>query len=336
MVAEGLVRRDHHVTLCAPETTLQRLRLTDGGGDGRLRLVALPLGRPSAVRWLRRVRRLASEHDVIHAQGVRVGAQLALARVTPLVVTWHNAPLGSSARHLLHSGLERVSARWSAVVLGASPDLVERARAAGSPNAHLLTVAAPPQPAVEVAHRELEHPPTVLAVARLHRQKRLDLLIEVASRWPATPDRPRFVIAGDGPLLDKLQASARDADAPVAFLGARDDVAELLARADVVVLPSDWEARPLVAQEALRAGVPLVATDVGGVRDLVGTAAVLVPPGDSKALARGIRSVLADADLRMRLQRAGPARAAEWPTADEMIEQLLHLYVSLREGGQSG
>ena len=339
-VAEGLLRRGHDVTVSAPGTTLNRLGLERLGldpdlGEGTLQQVALPLGRPAAARELRRIRALAGEHDVIHAQGVRVGAQLALARVAPLVVTWHNAPLGSSARHLVHSALERLSARRSVLVLGASADLVARARAAGARDARLLSVATPMQPPMGVTRAELHRPPIVLAVARLHRQKRLDVLVEVAARWPATADRPRFLVAGDGPLLEQLRASARETDAPVTFLGARDDVPSLLADADVVVLASDWEARPLVAQEALRAGVPLVATDVGGVRDLVGTAAVLVPPGDPGALARGIRRVLEEPDLRARLASGGPARAAQWPTVDDMVEQLLELYSSVRAGGES-
>ena len=96
-----------------------------------------------------------------------------------------------------------------------------------------------------------------------------------------------MVIAGSGPAYLPLAARISAARAPVTLLGHRTDVADLLAGADLAVVTSDWEARQLFAQEALRAGVPLVATAVGGLPELVGDAAVLVPPGDVDARRRG-------------------------------------------------
>ncbi|WP_187282625.1 PucR family transcriptional regulator ligand-binding domain-containing protein, partial [Streptomyces sp. MS191] len=85
----------------------------------------------------------------------------------------------------------------------------------------------------------------------------------------------------------------------------RTAVADRVAAADVAVLPSRWEARSLLAQEALRLGVPLVATAVGGVPELVGDAAELVPWGDARALAEAVRRLLEDVDRRMDLAAAG-------------------------------
>jgi glycosyltransferase involved in cell wall biosynthesis len=332
-VAQGLVARGHAVTVCAPAQTLERLNPESVGA----RAVALDLGTVRSALVDRRVlSSLAAEHDVAHAHGVRVGAQLAFVG-TPLLVTWHNAPLGPPPRRAVHGLLERICARRAEVVLGASSDLVARARAAGAGDARLCAVVAAylqaPAPAPAATERGSDssrRPPTVLTVARLHPQKRLDLLVAAAASWPTGPDRPRFVVAGDGPLLDALREQARVLEAPVTFLGARTDVAALLADADVVALPSDWEARPLVAQEALRAGVPLVATDVGGVRELVGDAALVVPPGDAVALADGIRRVLTDVRLRERLRRDGPVRAATWPSVAEMVDELIDVYRELR------
>lgn len=333
MLADGLLRRGHDVTVCAPQSTLQRLQFSAAQGGRSVEAVALPIGSGSALLQRRRLAHMAREHDVTHAHGVRAGALAALASMTPLVVTWHNAPLGSRAHRAVHQLLEGICARRAELVLGASEDLVARARAVGAKDARLLAVVAPERKAtVPTVRGELHQPPTVLAVARLHRQKRLDLLVQVAARWPAGPDRPQFVIAGDGPLLAALRRQAERQAAPVTFLGARTDIADLLRTADVVALPSDWEARPLVAQEALAAGVPLVATDVGGVRDLVGDAAVLVRPGSVQALEAGLREVLADTRLRSELQRMGPEQAARWPTAEDMIEQLIAFYLSVRRG----
>lgn len=333
-LSEQLGKRGHVVTVCAPAATLERLRLDLVGAHG----VALELGTlRSGLLDRRRLSALVSAHDVSHAHGVRVGAQLALLNRprgsgVPLVVTWHNAPLGGPMRRAVHGALERVCARRAALILGASSDLVARAKAAGAADARLCAVAAPVLHGPQTPARpSLNDPPTVLSVARLHPQKRLDLLVTAAASWPAGT-RPRFVVAGDGPLLDELRRQASAAQAPVTFLGARDDVAALLADADVVALASDWEARPLVAQEALRAGVPLVATDVGGVRELVGPAALLVPPGDAAALRDGIRRVLTDEALRARLRHDGPVQAATWPTVDVMVDEIVSVYRGLIVG----
>jgi len=72
-----------------------------------------------------------------------------------------------------------------------------------------------------------------------------------------------------------------------------------------------------------------VATDVGGVRDLVGDAAVLVPAGDTTALAAGLMGVLDDERLRRQLRTAGPVRAATWPTVDEMVDRIVADYLDL-------
>jgi glycosyltransferase involved in cell wall biosynthesis len=120
----------------------------------------------------------------------------------------------------------------------------------------------------------------------------------------------------------------------VRLLGHRTDIPDLLGAADVVVLPSKWEARALVAQEALRGGVPLVATAVGGIPELVGEAAVLVPYGDAGALAAAVERLLDDAVAAKRLAGLGQRRAATWPDEDAVAADLLELYRDLvRRGG---
>jgi len=338
-LAAGLVARGVSVTVCSPGDTLERFSLAETGAE----VVALPVGSVAGLRATQaRLRTLAGAHDVTHAHGVRAAATAAMAGAGPLVATWHNAPLGPPSRRFLHRALEQLSARRSALVLGASSDLVERARSAGARRALLCEVAAPalaaagvPTAAVHPDSTALHEPARVLAIGRLHPQKRFDLLISVAAAWAAGPGRPEFLIAGDGPLAGSLARRAARLRAPVRFLGPRSDIGELLATADLVVLPSDWEARPLVAQEALRAGVPLVATDVGGVRDLVGDAAVLVRRSDPTALTEGIGRVLGDETLRARLRLAGPAQASTWPTVDQMVDRLLQQYLDLSSRSRS-
>lgn len=115
------------------------------------------------------------------------------------------------------------------------------------------------------------------------------------------------------------------------LLGRRDDVTELLAAADAAVLASRWEGRSLLAQEALRLGVPLVATAVGGVPELVGDAAELVPYGDAAALGDAVARLLADPGRRRELAEAGLVQAADWPTEDETVAQVLSVYDELTQ-----
>jgi glycosyltransferase involved in cell wall biosynthesis len=97
-------------------------------------------------------------------------------------------------------------------------------------------------------------------VGRLHPQKGYDTLLSAARQWRERGDGLRVLIAGDGPLQQEMSERIKSERLPVVLLGRRDDVANLLAASDLVVLTSHWEARALVAQEALRAGRPLVAT----------------------------------------------------------------------------
>jgi glycosyltransferase involved in cell wall biosynthesis len=140
---------------------------------------------------------------------------------------------------------------------------------------------------------------------------------------------PLLLIAGEGPERAALQRRIEAEELQVRLLGRHDDVPALLAVADVAVLPSRWEARSLLAQEALRLGVPLVATAVGGVPELVGDAAELVPYGDSVALSAAVTRLLTDPARRAWLSQAGRTQAGTWPTEDETVAQVLSVYDEL-------
>jgi glycosyltransferase involved in cell wall biosynthesis len=140
---------------------------------------------------------------------------------------------------------------------------------------------------------------------------------------------PLVAIAGDGPLHDELAARIRAERLPVTLLGRRDDVADLLGAADVCVLPSRWEGSPLTAQEALRAGTPLVATRAGGLPELLGDGALLVPVGDPDALAAAVHDVLTDPDRSRRLVEAGSAQAVRWPDEATAARRLVAVYREL-------
>jgi glycosyltransferase involved in cell wall biosynthesis len=167
----------------------------------------------------------------------------------------------------------------------------------------------------------------VLGVGRLAAQKGYDILLAAAVRWQQRDRVPLLAIAGAGPLAEELAAEASRSGVDLRLLGQRDDVPALLAAADVIVVPSRWEGQPLIVQESLRAGRPLVASRVGGIPRLTGEdGAVLVPPGDAARLAEAVAEVLDDPARAARLSAAARARAAELPTAADAVAAALATY----------
>jgi glycosyltransferase involved in cell wall biosynthesis len=340
-LARGLIERGIRVTVYGPAATLKHFDLESAGvPTAPLEISANVDARDGwAVTVLRRALR---QHppDVIHAHGLRAGLVAALARRSsvPLVITWHNAVLGDGLRTRALRAGERYVARAAQITLAASDDLVERARSLGAADARLCAVAAPrlgppSRPAASV-RTELHagHRPLILSVGRLHPQKGYHVLVDAAASWRSLRPAPLVVIAGTGPSYRELAARISQARAHMWLLGHREDVADLLAAADLAVVTSVWEARQLFAQEALAAGVPLVATAVGGLPGLVGDAAVLIPSGDVAALDCAVRELLADPARRDRLAAAGRVRAAGWPTEADTIEQVTGVYAELVRG----
>ncbi len=152
----------------------------------------------------------------------------------------------------------------------------------------------------------------LLTVGRLTVQKGHTVLLDAITQLKNEPGVV-FVFAGDGPLLAELKQKARQLEITqrVRFLGVREDINELLLAADIFVQPSLWEGLSLALLEALLAGLPVLATQVEGVVDVVedGDSALLVPAKDAAALAAAIERLLKDPDLRKRLGAAGQQRA---------------------------
>jgi len=342
-----LGRAGASVRVCGPRATEELFAFTATGAEFRPVGISAGLAPVADVRAVLALRRATAGADLVHAHGLRAGLVAAAARrlagerQRPLVLTLHNAlPDGDALKRRVLQAAELATIRGADVVLAASGDLAENARRLGAPDVRVAPVAAPPLPPAQRARPDVRRDlgldedcrPLVVAVGRLHPQKGYDVLLDAVARWVADPrlrPEPLVAIAGDGPLHDELAARIRDERLPVHLLGRRSDVADLLGAADVCVLPSVWEARSLTAQEALRAGTPLVATAVGGIPELVGDAAELVPAGDAAALAEAVTGVLTSPELTARLCAAGPRRAATWPDEAATARQLVELYREL-------
>ncbi len=336
-LVRGLVSRGLRVLVCGPVATEQVFGFTKLGAD--YTPVGIASGpRPMAdAHALIQLRRVVQQVDLVHAHGLRAGliGRPATPRRTPYVVTWHNAVPERGVARQAFTAMSRLVARGADVTLGASADLVAQALALGGRDVRLHEVAAaalppPGRTAAEVrAEMGAGNRPLLLAIGRLHAQKGHDMLVRAAVRWNGLRPVPLVVVAGDGPRRDELTAAISHAGAPMRLLGRRTDIADLLGAADIVVLPSRWEARALVAQEALAAGRPLVCTAVGGLADLVGDAAVVVPSEDVDALDSAVRTLLSDPVERADLSRRALARAAQWPTEADAVAHVAAVYSEL-------
>jgi glycosyltransferase involved in cell wall biosynthesis len=344
MLAAGLARRGMAVSVFGPASAAAVLGVASLPG---VEFTPVEFGdrpRPgdaAAVLRLRRALRTAPP-GVVHAHGLRAGALTVLAlagargarrRRPAIVVTVHNAPPhGGGAAVRVYRILEWMVARGADLVLCVSPDLERRMRAAGARRVGRAVVPAPDMPAgtQPASAASAAGRPVVFAAGRLAPQKGFGVLLEAAARWRDLEPAPLLVIAGDGPLAGELRARAAALGVRAEFPGRRDDIPDLLASAAVFVLPSLWEGQPLVLQEALRAGVPVVATHAGGIPDLTGDdAALLVPPGDAVRLADAVRSVLRNPALGTWLRAAARKRGAALPSEDDAVAAVLACYADV-------
>jgi glycosyltransferase involved in cell wall biosynthesis len=334
-LAAGLVARGVRVTVCAPAEADRVYGFTGVGAHH------VPVPRSSDPASVSALRAACADADLVHAHGIHAALRAVLAlsgRRVPLVVTWHTRSEADGARAHVLRLLERRVARAAAVVLGTSSDLVDRARRRGARDARLAAVAlpAPRLPVEPVEPDRFRHKaraelgatdrPLLIAVGSLDRYRGYHTLLDASRAWCRLDPVPLLVIAGEGPLRAVLQRRIEDEELPVRLIGRREDVTELLAAADLVLLPSRWESRSVLAQEALHARVPLVATAVGGIPETVGDAAELVPYGNAKALADAVLRLLTDPARREALREKGARQAATWPTEDETVAQVLSVY----------
>ena len=174
----------------------------------------------------------------------------------------------------------------------------------------------------------------VLAAGRLSPEKGFGVLVEAAAAVLRDDPAAGVVLFGDGVLRPELGGRVRELGLADRFRmpGFRTDLDSLLPAADVVVLPSLTEGLPNVALEAGAAGVPVVATAVGGTPEVVadGGTGFLVPPGEPGPLAARLSELLANPDLRARMGTAARRRMRESFTFEAQAAAYLELFAALR------
>jgi glycosyltransferase involved in cell wall biosynthesis len=327
-----------------------------GNGDAGKALAAISfiLG----ALWL--LWRSRARYDVIHCHQMispmTIGLLARALTRRPLVVMPHRSgPIGDIGVLTLRrplSGRLRLLAvrRWGDAFVCISPAIAAELRGVGVPEARLWPITngvdterLSPLDADGRARRrrELGLPPGPLAVfsGRLVTEKGLDGLL---SAWPmviaALPDA-RLLLVGEGDQRGALESQARQQGVAdqVHFHGASDDVGPILQAADLFVLPSHAEGLPVALLEALACGLPAVATDVDGTRDVIadGETGRLVPLGDPMALAAGIVEGFT-APAATAWARRGRAAVVQHYGLDDVIEQYLKLYRALIDAQAPG
>lgn len=160
------------------------------------------------------------------------------------------------------------------------------------------------------------NPPVILSVGRLTAAKNYRLALEAAALLVSgTEYRFKWLIAGDGGMRSELEelASELSLDGLVEFLGTREDIPQLMRDADIFFIPSVWEGFGIAAVEAMASGLPVVAGNVPGLREVVGNkAGMLVNPSSSSEMAAALKKMISDPDQAMQIGLCGPEKAADY------------------------
>lgn len=325
-----------------------------GGGNGpfadAVREVGLPyhplrnLGRevrphrdlPAVLELRARLRELAPHLISLHtAKAGFVGRLATRGLGVPVVYTAHGwsftqgVPKRSAA---VYAALERAVAPLADRIVDVCDFErdVALARGVGRPEQHVVVHNGMPDVPPRLQADPARHPPRLVMVARFEQPKDHGTLLRALARCDDLPWELHLI--GDGPSQDacREQAAALGQGERITFAGARPDIAEGLAQAQVFVLTSRWEGFPRSILEAMRAGLPVVASAVGGVHEAVadGVNGFVVPPDDALLVAR-LRALLGDADLRRRMGAEGRLRYEARFTFEAMLARTLDVYAAV-------
>lgn len=274
-------------------------------------------GKGSAVacaRMVREVRRLAPDVVLAHLSTAAFWGSLA--------ARWCRTPCIGYVHATAHAVWYRRCPALVCVSEAVAADL--RRQGVGSARLHVVRNGLDPGPFVRSSASRVysaDRAVTVGTVAHLSRKKGFDVLLAVAEALPSL----RFAVVGEGPLRGELEAWSRSRlDGRLDVMGWRADVAEAMQAFDVFALLSRQEGLPLVILEAMASGLPVVATRISGIPEVVadGETGLLVDPGDVGEGAAAIQRLAGSPEMRESLGRAGRERVLKRFTLDEMVRRL--------------
>lgn len=338
-LASALAQQGHSVTIaCSREGALAPLAEQAGVSVRPLlhHLVKRRLSTEFAWKLARLIRQ--SRFDLVHAHMYASAAASACATLgtgIPLVLTEHSEAKWRSryacwcSRWLYHRAKHII-----AVSKGIRHRLIEQDgvpydRVSVIMNA--LSTTPEPSPRIQpILPVELRNGPLVGLVARLQPEKGVKYFLEAAAHILQCLPQVHFLVMGDGPLRQELQAYAEQLGVQehLHFLGFRLDARDLIGFLNVLVVPSLTEGTPVVTVEAMTAGIPVVASAVGGIPEQIRDEieGLLVPPGDSVALGEAVLRLLKNPAWSQQLGMAGRQRALSQFSFATMLQQIEAVY----------
>ena len=275
--------------------------------------------------------------DVLHVNSSKAGIlgrlAAAPARVPVRVFTVHGWGFRTNGPAWLFLLLERLVERLTTMTICVAE--AERALGIAKRTCRPARTVVIPNGVAVAADASPERPPgtaTIVSVGRLKAPKDFGTLVDALSRVTI---EYRAVVVGDGPDRQSVESAIEAAGLRdrVELLGERSDVRSVLSRADLFVLSSRSEAMPMSVLEAMAEGLPVVASAVGGVPEVVvdEETGLLVPPGDAAALASAIERLLDDRELRVALGARGLERARTTFSLERFRADHLRAYRALLE-----
>jgi glycosyltransferase involved in cell wall biosynthesis len=291
--------------------------------------------RPALLLTLARLFR-SEAFDVVHTHNTKpllyAGPAARLAGVGTVVHTRHGQRHGATRRQ---NALFRWASCCADRIVCVSEESRRRSLAEGLSENRLVTI-------VNGIDRERFSPgrfdpeAPAIYVGRLTPEKDVATLLRASALLLAARPALRLRVVGDGPCAGELRelAAALGISRAVEFLGVRSDVDELLRSSSMLLLSSRTEGIPLTVLEAMAAGLPVVATDVGGTSEAVadGCTGLLVPAGDAQALASAALAILDRPDRATAMATQGIARVKEHFDVRDMVGRYEALYESLCRG----
>jgi glycosyltransferase involved in cell wall biosynthesis len=283
------------------------------------------------------------EPDVVHTHTSKaglVGRLAARAAGVPSVYTAHTwcfAEGTSRKWHLSGVPAERLAGIYSSAIVNVSDAnrSLALSRGIASPDRHLTIWNGIPD-APHRANPGADGIPNIVMVGRFAEQKDQLLLLRA---YAGLRNSARLWFVGEGPLFPAVasEVSRLGVRDRVEFLGRRMDIAEILAHAHVFTLATKWEGFPLSILEAMRAGLPVIASKVGGVPEAVtdGETGLLVEPGDLASLRESLDLLVAQAGIRQKMGDAGRKRYLAHFTVEPMLDKTLMVYQMVALGIRS-
>ena len=338
-LARTFVAQGHEVTLLVGGEGVFTRELTSLGIRWQsLRFLVRPIHpvKDVAAMWEIRRHLLRDRPDLVSAHSSKAGW---LARIVghalrlPVVFTAHGWAFTEGVpehRRRMYALAERAVGRYATRIITVSDyDRYLALRHRVAPPEKIVTVHnGVPDVDPGLWANPAGYPPAIIMVGRFEPPKDQLTLVSALASLTAYPWSLKLV--GDGPMRERVSEAVQrfGLGDRVQFLGRQRDVAQHLATAQLFVLSSNWEGLPLTILEAMRAKLPVVASDVGGVKEAVvhGHTGFLVPKGDVSALANRLRQLLTDPVLRVKMGEKGRQRYESHFRFEQMLQKTTEVY----------